>query len=156
MGAAGFGILSSAPSVGGITGTVLLLLIGDVERKGLLALCSFLCYAIGVGLFAISTNFWLSTFLLGILGLVNSLQAVMRQTTFHLLTPDQLRGRAFAVFNMFSQGANSVGATQVGFLAALLGAPGSLLFGCVVGALLTLACWAALPGLRRFGSEKAT
>jgi len=153
VGPAGFGILSSAPAVGGIIGTVLLLLIGDVEHKGLLALWSFLCYAVGVGLFAISTNFWLSTFLLGILGLVNSLQAVMRQTTFHLLTPDQLRGRAFAVFNMFSQGANSVGATQVGFLAALLGAPGSLLFGCAVGALLTLSSWIVMPGLRNFGAE---
>jgi predicted MFS family arabinose efflux permease len=153
VGPAGFGILSSAPAVGGIIGTVLLLLIGDVEHKGLLALWSFLCYAVGVGLFAISTNFWLSIFLLGILGLVNSLQAVMRQTTFHLLTPDQLRGRAFAVFNMFSQGANSVGATQVGFLAALLGAPGSLLFGCAVGGLLSLSCWIMMPGLRNFGAE---
>jgi MFS family permease len=153
VGPAGFGILSSAPAVGGIIGTVLLLLIGDVEHKGLLALWSFLCYAVAVGLFAISTNFWLSTFILGILGLVNSLQAVMRQTTFHLLTPDQLRGRAFAVFNMFSQGANSVGATQVGFLAALLGAPGSLLFGCAVGGLITLSCWIMMPGLRNFGAE---
>jgi hypothetical protein len=71
----------------------------------LLALWSFLAYALGVGFFALSTNFWLSAFLLGALGLVNALQAVMRQTTFHLLTPDAVRGRAFAVFNMFSQGA---------------------------------------------------
>jgi len=54
---------------------------------------------------------------------------------------------------MFSQGANSVGATQVGFLAALLGAPGSLLFGCAVGGLLTLSCWIMMPGLRNFGAE---
>jgi predicted MFS family arabinose efflux permease len=155
VGPAGFGILSSAPAVGGTIGTFLLLMIGDVERKGLLALWSFLAYALGVGFFALSTNFWLSAVLLGTLGLVNSLQAVMRQTTFHLLTPDPVRGRAFAVFNMFSQGANAVGAAAVGFMAALLGAPGSLLFGCVVGFLLTLGCWAALPGLRRFGSEKA-
>src|SRR4249920_1144778 len=155
VGPAGFGVLSSAPAVGGIIGTVVLLVIGDVEHKGLLALWSFLSYAVAVGFFAISTNFWLSVFLLGILGLVNSLQAVMRQTTFHLLTPDQVRGRAFAVFNMFSQGANSVGATQVGFMAALLGASGSLLFGCAVGSILTLSCWAALPVLRRFGTEKA-
>jgi predicted MFS family arabinose efflux permease len=155
VGPAGFGMLSSAPAVGGTSGTVLLLLIGDVEHKGLLALWSFLAYALGVGFFALSTNFWLSAFLLGTLGLVNSLQAVMRQTTFHLLTPDPVRGRAFAVFNMFSQGANAVGAAAVGFMAALLGAPGSLLFGCVVGSVLTLGSWAALPGLRRFGSEKA-
>jgi predicted MFS family arabinose efflux permease len=155
VGPAGFGLLSSAPAVGGIIGTVLLLLIGDVEHKGLLALWSFLAYALGVGFFALSTNFWLSACLLGTLGLVNSLQAVMRQTTFHLLTPDPVRGRAFAVFNMFSQGANAAGAAEVGFMAALLGASGSLLFGCAVGSVLTLGCWAALPGLRRFGSEKA-
>jgi predicted MFS family arabinose efflux permease len=155
VGPAGFGILSSAPAVGGTVGTVLLLLIGDVEHKGLLTLWSFLAYALGVGFFALSTNFWLSAFLLGTLGLVNSLQAVMRQTTFHLLTPDSVRGRAFAVFNMFSQGANAVGAAAVGFMAAFLGAPGSLLFGCAVGSVLTLGCWAALPGLRRFGSENA-
>jgi predicted MFS family arabinose efflux permease len=153
VGPAGFGILSSAPAVGGVTGTVLLLLLGDVERKGLLALWSFLLYALGVGFFALSTNFWLSAFLLGTLGLVNSLQAVMRQTTFHLLTPDPVRGRAFAVFNMFSQGANAVGAAAVGFMAALVGAPGSLLFGCAVGGLLTLGCWIVMPGLRRFGAE---
>jgi MFS-type transporter involved in bile tolerance (Atg22 family) len=86
------------------------------------------------------------------LGLANSLQAVMRQTAFHLLTPDHLRGRAFAVFNMFSQGANSVGATEVGFLANLIGSPGSLLVGCFAGGIMTLGCWATSPGLRRFGS----
>jgi MFS family permease len=152
VGPAGFGVLSSAPAVGGIIGTVLLLIAGDVKRKGLLAMWSFLLYALAVGLFAISTNFLLSVFLLGVLGLTNALQALMRQTTFHLLTPDEVRGRAFAVFNMFSQGANAVGATEVGFVAALLGAPGALLFGCAVGALVTLGCWAAMPGLRRFAT----
>jgi hypothetical protein len=75
----------------------------------------------------------------------------MRQTSFHLLTPEPLRGRAFAVFAIFSQGANGVGATEVGFMAALVGAPGALLFGCAVGAALTLGCWVAMPGLRKFG-----
>jgi predicted MFS family arabinose efflux permease len=154
VGPAGFGMLSSAPAVGGILGTALLLVIGDIEHKGLLALWSFLGYCLGLALFAISNNFWLSLLLLGTLGLTNSLQAVMRQTTFHLLTPDHVRGRAFSVFNMFSQGANAVGATEVGLMASLIGAPGALLFGCVAGTILTAGCWAALPGLRRFGSEK--
>ena len=156
VGPAGFGMLSSAPAVGGILGTMALLLFGDVKKKGLLALCSFLSYTFGVGIFAVSTHFWLSLALLGILGLANSLQAVMRQTTFHMLTPDPVRGRAFAVFNMFSQGANSIGATKVGFMAALLGAPGSLLLGCAVGAILTISCWAVLPGLRKFGAVNLT
>jgi MFS family permease len=153
VGPAGFGMLSAAPAVGGILGTVALLTIGDVKSKGLLALWSFLIYALAVGVFALSASFWLSLVLLGTMGLANSMQAVMRQTTFHLLTPDQVRGRAFALFNMFSQGANAAGAAQVGFMAALLGAPGSLLFGCAVGSLLTLTCWILLPGLKSFGTE---
>jgi MFS family permease len=153
VGPAGFGMLSSAPAIGGVIGTVALLAIGDVKSKGLLALWSFLLYAAALGVFAMSKNFALSLLLLGTMGLANSLQAVMRQTSFHLLTPDHLRGRAFSVFNMFSQGANAVGGAEVGFMAALLGASGSLLFGCAVGGILTLSCWIAIPGLRSFGAE---
>jgi MFS family permease len=153
VGPAGFGLLSSAPAIGGVIGTVILLVIGDVKSKGLLVLWSFLAYAGAVGVFAVSTNFLLSLVLLAITGLANSLQAVMRQTTFHLFTPDQVRGRAFAVFHMFSQGANGFGATEIGFVAALLGAPGALLFGCAVSSLLTLGCWVGMPGLRKFGTE---
>ena len=153
VGPAGFGMLSSAPAIGGVIGTLTLLTIGDVNSKGQLAIWSFLAYAAALGVFALSVSFTLSLILLGVLGLANSLQAVMRQTTFHLLTPDHVRGRAFSVFNMFSQGANSVGATEVGFMAALFGAPGSLLFGCGVGAALTLGCWVMMPGLRSFGAE---
>jgi hypothetical protein len=64
-----------------------------------------------------------------------------------------LRGRAFAVFNMFSQGANSVGAAEIGFAASFLGAPGALVFGGAISAVLTLGCWIMLPGLRKFGIE---
>ncbi|MBM4261925.1 MAG: MFS transporter [Deltaproteobacteria bacterium] len=152
VGPAGFGVLSSAPAIGGILGTVVLLIVGDVKSKGLLALWSFLSYAVALGIFAVSTNFILSMLLLGSMGLSNSLQAVMRQTSFHLLTPEPVRGRAFSVFNMFSQGANGVGATEVGFMAALLGAPGALLVGSAVGGLVTLGCWAGMPGLRKFGT----
>ncbi len=153
VGPAGYGMLSSAPAIGGVLGTVAILFFGDVRRKGLLALWSFLSYALALGTFSVSAHMGLSLFLLALLGLANSLQAVMRQTSFHLLTPDRVRGRAFSVFNMFSQGANSVGAAEIGFMASLLGAPGALLFGSAVGALLTLGCWAMMPGLRKFGTQ---
>ena len=116
VGPAGYGMLSSAPAIGGVLGTVIILFFGDIKRKGQLALWSFLAYALALGIFAQSTRMSLSLFLLGVLGLANSLQAVMRQTSFHLLTPDHVRGRAFSVFNMFSQGANSVGAAEIGFM----------------------------------------
>jgi predicted MFS family arabinose efflux permease len=142
--------LASAPAVGGTIATLALLMAGNVERKGLLALWAFLLFSLGLGLFAASSDFWVALVLVGGLGLTNALQAVMRQTAFHLLTPDSLRGRAFSVFNMFSQGANSVGAMVVGFTAALIGAPGALYIGSAFGVVLTLIVWFAWPGLRQF------
>jgi MFS family permease len=153
VGPAGFGLLAAAPAVGGILGTAALLIAGDVGRKGLFVLWAFLFFSLCLGLFALSRDLWPALFFVAALGLTNSLQAVMRQTTFQLLTPDHLRGRAFAVFNMFSQGANAVGAMEVGFMAALIGAPGALLLGSAVGLILTLGCWIALPGLRQFRAD---
>lgn len=150
VGPAGFGLLASAPAIGGTLGTAALLIAGDVKRKGLFALWAFLLFSLSLGVFSVSSNFRLGLVLVGCLGLTNSLQAVMRQTTFHLLTPDHVRGRSFSVFNMFSQGANSVGAMVVGFAAALIGAPGALLMGSVIGVFLTLAVWTSWPGLRQF------
>lgn len=153
VGPAAFGILASAPAVGGTLGTLTLLVAGDVRRKGLLALWAFFFFSLCLGSFALSSNFWLAIVLVGGLGLTNSLQAVTRQTTFHLLTPDRLRGRAFSVFNMFSQGANSVGAMVVGFTASLLGAPGALLLGGAIGLILTVTLWMAWPALRHFRAD---
>lgn len=150
VGPAGFGLLASAPAVGGTLGTLALLAARDVKRTGLLALWAFFFFSLFLGVFALTRNFFLAIVLAGGLGLTNSLQAVMRQTAFHLLTPDHVRGRAFSVFNMFSQGANSVGAMVVGFTASLTGAPGALLIGGTIGLILTLAMWTAWPGLREF------
>lgn len=153
VGPAAFGMLASAPAIGGILGTVCLLVAGDVKGKGFLALSAFLSFSLCLGLFAVVPGFWIAVALVAGLGLTNSLQAVMRQTSFHLLTPDHLRGRAFSVFNMFSQGANAVGAMVVGFLASLVGAPGALLVGSAVGIVLTLAMWTGWPALRNFSAE---
>jgi hypothetical protein len=42
VGPAGFGMLASAPAIGGTLGTVAVLVMGDVRRKGQLALWAFL------------------------------------------------------------------------------------------------------------------
>jgi MFS family permease len=155
VGPAGFGMLASAPAIGGTLGTIAVLVMGDVRRKGMLALWAFLLFSLCLGAFAVTPSFWTAVVLVAGLGLTNSLQAVMRQTSFHLLTPDHLRGRAFSVFNMFSQGANAVGAMIVGFLASLVGAPGALLTGSGVGLALTLSMWALWRDVREFEAAPA-
>jgi len=152
VGPAPFGMLASAPSIGGMLAIFALLMAGDIKHKGLVALWAFLAYSLCVGVFAVTENFWLALALVGVLGASNSVQAVMRQTAFQLLTPDHLRGRTFAVFTIFSHSAGALGAMEVGFAAALLGAPGALLFGSAVGMILTVLFWATHSELRHFRS----
>src|SRR5215510_814667 len=152
VGPAPFGMLASAPSIDGMLAIFALLMAGDIKHKGLVALWAFLAYSLCVGVFAVTENFWLALALVGVLGASNSVQAVMRQTAFQLLTPDHLRGRTFAVFTIFSHSAGALGAMEVGFAAALLGAPGALLFGSAVGMILTVVFWATHAELRHFHS----
>ncbi|HWP59216.1 MAG TPA: MFS transporter [Candidatus Acidoferrales bacterium] len=155
VGPAAFGLLASAPAAGGIIGILSLLLAGDVKRKGLVALWAFLSFSSLLAVFAVNRHFWLALPLVMALGVTNSLQAVIRQTAFQVLTPDHLRGRTFAVFAIFAQGAGSFGAMQVGFVASLIGAPGALLLGSAVGIVLTLSFWIGWPEVRRFGAPRA-
>lgn len=57
---------------------------------------------------------------------------------------------------MFSQGANSVGAAEIGLAASFLGAPGALVFGGAISAVLTLGCWIMLPGYENLASRRST
>jgi hypothetical protein len=154
VGPAGFGLLAAAPAIGGLLCVGVLLLLGDVRKKGLVALWAFLGYGVCLALFALLDNFFLALLLVAGLGMTNSLQAIMRQTAFQLLTPDHVRGRVFSVFTMFSQSVASVGAMEVGFAASLLGGPGALLLGSAIGVTLTLRFWIALPDLRRFRTDR--
>jgi MFS family permease len=153
VGPAAFGLLASAPAAGGILGILVLLVAGDVKRKGLVALWAFLSFSFCLAAFALTHNFWLAFALVIVMGITNSLQAVIRHTAFQTLTPDHLRGRTFAVFTIFAQGAGSFGAMQVGFMASLLGAPGALLLGSAVGLALTMTFWIGWPEVKRFGLE---
>jgi MFS family permease len=151
VGPAAFGLLASAPAAGGIIGILALLVAGDIKHKGLVALWAFLSFSFCLAVFALTRNYWLAFVLVIVLGITNSLQAVIRHTAFQTLTPDHLRGRTFAVFTILAQGAGSFGAMQVGFMASLLGAPGALLLGSAVGLAFTMTVWIGWPEVKRFG-----
>ena len=56
VGPAGFGLLASAPAVGGMLGVLVLLVVGDIRHKGLLALWSFLLFSLCLGVFCAFTK----------------------------------------------------------------------------------------------------
>jgi Transmembrane secretion effector len=74
---------------------------------------------------------------------------VIRQTLIQVTTPDDMRGRVFAVNSLFYGTATHLGSFRAGVLAEVVGAVGSVVIGGVA-VFATVALWAWLfPALRR-------
>lgn len=129
VGASGLGLLMAAPAIGFLVGAAALLLMGDLRRKGLAVLISLMGYLIAVALFSQSHSYFLSLALIALVGGLDGVATIMRQTTTQLLVPDDIRGRVTSVHQAFARGSPSMGYLVMGALAAQLGAPNALLVG---------------------------
>ena len=131
VGSAGFGFLTSAPAVGFLIGSAVLLALGDVPRRGLAVTLGIVGYVAAVFVFALSPWFILSLGALAAAGGFDGVSAIIRRTTLQLLVPDDIRGRATSVVQVFTQGTSSVGLIGTGAAATVFGASGALLGGGV-------------------------
>jgi hypothetical protein len=73
--------------------------------------------------------YWLSLLMLAITGAADTVSTVLRQTIRQLVTPNQLRGRMTSINMMFFMGGPQLGELEAGLLAALIGAPLSVVVG---------------------------
>src|SRR3546814_3715677 len=84
-----------------------------------------LCAVAGFGLciigFGLSTQFWLSAFLLMLSGVCDGVSVVLRTTILQLATPDAMRGRVSSINGLFIGSSNELGAFYAGSMARLLG-----------------------------------
>jgi MFS family permease len=153
VGARGLGMLYAAPAIGALTGSGILLAIGDFKRKGALAIIVTLLFALSLGLLGLSKWFWMGLLAVGALGFSDAISVAIRRTIVQVLAPDNMRGRATSFLTVFAQTTNAIGSVIAGAGAALLGAPRAALVGCVICTLSVLAvCW-AIPQLWRYRAE---
>jgi len=66
---------------------------------------------------------------MGIVGAADTVSVVIRQTLLQLHTPDQMRGRVYAVSSMFTGTSNQLGDFRAGAAAALVGTIPAVLIG---------------------------
>lgn len=144
VGAAGYGLLAGAPAVGGILGSGVAYRLGAYRRKGLLALGATAAYAAVAMALGYVPWFVLAVVLVGLLGLTDTVAQVIRQGVVQAETPNELRGRVTAFYQMVSRGGPALGQAQLGASAHVLGAPLALALGSLVP--LTLSLWFALRG----------
>jgi sugar phosphate permease len=79
--------------------------------------------------FGLSTNIYLSLFILFLSGAFDSVSVVIRGNILQLQTPDHMRGRVSAVNTIFIGSSNEIGAFESGVAARLLGTVPSVVFG---------------------------
>jgi len=150
MGAAGLGVLYGAPSLGAVAGSIALLMLGNVQRKGVMVVVAAVIFAASLALLGLSQWFWMALGAVLILGFTDALSVAIRRTVVQLLAPDQLLGRASSLLTVFSQATNGLGAILAGAAAQAWGAPNALLLGSALCFVMILAICLAIPQLWRY------
>ncbi|MFD2783845.1 MFS transporter [Hymenobacter rubripertinctus] len=129
VGATGFGHLEAAPAVGSVLMAVSLTYFPLRRHAGRKLLWAVAGFGVATIFFALSTNFWLSLFLLFLTGVFDSVSVIVRSTLLHTFTPEHMKGRVSAVNNIFIGSSNEIGSFESGTLARLLGVVPSVVFG---------------------------
>jgi len=90
--------------------------------------------------------------MIGLLGAADAVTVAVRHTTVMLTTPDEMRGRAFALMYVAAQTANNIGTIWVGAWAAAIGAANTMLLGGVLSISATALIWFFYKPIRTFRS----
>ena len=150
VGARGLGFLASAPAVGAVLAGLIMARLGILKRQGMIVIVSVAIFGAATVAFGLSRVFWFSLAMLAVTGAADTVSTILRQTIRQLATPNNLRGRMTSVNMIFFMGGPQLGELEAGTVAALVGAPLSVVtggIGCLVAASIAIV---AAKTLRRY------
>ena len=99
-GSTGYGLLAASVGWGSLSGLIVLSWLGDVRRKGMIAIWGLVFYAAALIVFTQSTVFVLSSAMLVIAGVFHGVAFTVAQILVQVLARDEMRGRATSLFQM--------------------------------------------------------
>ncbi len=147
-GPTGLGIMTSATAIGALAGSLMMAFFGNINRRGLYLLIATFCIGSFLVAFALSGNFYLSCAVLFIVGVANSIAAVLNNTIIQLEVDPHMRGRILSLFAM-TFGLMGIGSMPMGALAEAIGTPIAVVsFGAML-ALCTAAIALMYPKVRQ-------
>jgi MFS family permease len=103
--------------------------------------------------FALSRSFYLSLFILFLMGAFDAVSVVIRGAILMLETPDHMRARVTSVNSIFISSSNEIGAFESGFAAQILGTVRSVLFGGSMTLLFAAMAWNKAKVLRNYSMK---
>ncbi|MGH9612616.1 MAG: MFS transporter [Bryobacteraceae bacterium] len=143
IGAAGLGILRSAPGLGAVIMAIVVAHWPIRRRAGAAMLWCVFGFGIFTLVFGFSRNLALSLASLVLLGACDMVSVIVRHTMIQLGTPDEMRGRVSAVNMIFIGASNEVGQFESGITAQWFGTVPSVILGGV-GTIIIVVLWAWL------------
>lgn len=129
VGPHGYGLLAAGPAIGSVITAFFMARLGTFHHQGRLVVWSVAVYGVATAAFGVARVFWLSFLMLALTGVADTVSTVLRQTIRQLVTPNYLRGRMTSINMMFFMGGPQLGELEAGLLAALIGAPLSVVVG---------------------------
>jgi MFS family permease len=139
VGPTGYGLLSSAPSAGALLATYTIFrVVSRTRRLGRVLLVSLGLYGASAVLLAQSPILGIALLAAMLLGAFDAMATTIRHAAVQLETPDELRGRVAAFYQMSSRGGPAIGDVVVGAVAGILGPVTALTLGGVVPALVAV------------------
>jgi MFS family permease len=119
-----------------------------MRQAGKMLLIAVAGFGVATIVFGVSKSFWLSVTMLILLGGLDNISVVIRHTLMLTRVPDEMRGRASAVNNIFIGTSNEMGGFESGAVAALIGPVLSVVVGGVGTLLVVMAVAKFFPEMR--------
>lgn len=154
-GPATLGLLTSAPAVGAVMGTLTAGWVGSVRRQGRAVIAAVTAWGLAICAFGLLVfSLPLALLCLALAGAADVVSAVFRTTIAQDLTPDALRGRVSALTLLVVTGGPRLGDIEATAVAAVAGAQFSAFSGgvlCLIGT--AFVAW-RFPELLRYRVER--
>lgn len=146
-GAEGVGLLLAAVAAGSTVAAVTTGWLEGARFLGRITLGAVAAWGVAIAAAGFMTTLWPAAVLFAVAGAADSVSAVCRSTIMQSLTPDHMRGRMSAVFNLVVTGGPRVGDVESGSVAALTSPRFSVISGGVACVASVVLLTVALPGL---------
>jgi MFS family permease len=124
-----FGALRAAPAAGALLSALVLAHRPISHHVGHIMFAAVAVFGTGTILLALSPSLLFAMGAMFIVGASDTVSVVIRQSLLLLHTPDEMRGRVFAVGSMFTGTSNQLGDFRAGSAAALFGTIPAVLIG---------------------------
>ncbi len=124
-----FGALRAAPAAGALVSALVLARWPVARHVGHIMFAAVMIFGTGTILLALSPGLPFAMGAMFVVGASDTVSVVIRQSLLLLHTPDQMRGRVFAVGSMFTGTSNQLGDFRAGAAAAAFGTVPAVLIG---------------------------